>query len=256
MVRARKLTKRAVRDRTREFLIEGTTGIREALDSGIKIELVFLQHPPDRHIAELLEGRTVKPQILEVSSQVMRVISATTTPPGEVAVGRFVDRSPEEILRGTPETSVILADVRDPGNVGTMLRTAWAVGIDAVFLGVGTADLYNPKVVRATAGAMFNVSIARDVEVPWLLDELGERGVKRIAADPRGAKAYDEIDMTGPCAFVFGNEAWGLSPEISSRVDEKGLIPMHGSVESVNVAIASAAFMFEAARQRRHRWKT
>ncbi|MGH2690677.1 MAG: TrmH family RNA methyltransferase, partial [Actinomycetota bacterium] len=148
---------------------------------------------------------------------------------------------------------VVLADVRDPGNVGTILRSAWAVGAGAVFLGAGTADPYNPKVVRSSAGALFRVPWARGVALPWVLGGLGVRGFRRIAADPHGGAAYDEVDLTGRCALLFGNEAWGVPEEVVAGVDERATIPMQGQAESLNVGAAAAVFLFEAARQRRRR---
>lgn len=252
VARARKLLKRAVRDRTRRFLVEGVIGIREALRSGAQLEALFVEAAAEDRLEGVLgpiEGPA--PRVFEVSGEVMRSLSAATTPPGAVAIAGFVDVEAGDVLKGGLDLAVVLADVRDPGNAGTMLRTAWSAGAQAVFLGRGTVDVYNSKVVRATAGALFNLPIVREVEVRWLLDELGGRGVKRIAADPRGPVAYDEVDMTGPCAFVFGNEAWGVPEEVERHVDVRASIPMHPSAESLNVAIAAALFLFEAGRQRR-----
>jgi RNA methyltransferase, TrmH family len=183
----------------------------------------------------------------------MASISDATTPQGIVAVAGFVDEDPESLLDRAADLSVVLADVRDPGNVGTILRSAWAVGAGAVYAGAGTADVYNPKVVRATAGALFRVPVARGVAIPWLLDQLGNRGVHRVAADPHAGVAYDDVDLTRRCALVLGNEAWGVPEEVVRRVDERATIPMRGKAESLNVGAAAAVFLFEAARQRRHR---
>jgi TrmH family RNA methyltransferase len=112
-------------------------------------------------------------------------------------------------------------------------------------------DVYNPKVVRASAGALFHVPVAREVAVPWILTELGARNIRRVAADPTATATYDEVDMRGPSALVFGNEAWGLPGEAVAAVDERASIPMSASAESLNVGIAAAVFLFEAVRQRR-----
>jgi TrmH family RNA methyltransferase len=146
---------------------------------------------------------------------------------------------------------VVLAEVRDPGNLGTILRTSWAAGAGGVFLSRGTVDVYNPKAVRASAGALFHVPVAREVALPWILPELGNRDIQRLAADPTALPTYDEVDMTGPTALVFGNEAWGLAEEVAAAV--RASIPMRASAESVNVGIAAAVFLFEAVRQRRRR---
>lgn len=250
--RARKLQKRGLRDRAGKFLVEGASGIREAIMGGPGIEGLFVESPPPPRIREVIDlaGRCGAP-VLDVSPAVMRLISDATTPPGAIAIAPFVDVDSASLLEGPLSLTVVLAGVRDPGNVGTILRTAWAVGVDAVFLGEGTADVYNPKVVRATAGAIFSVPFARDVSILWLLDELGMRGVRRVAADPRAAAVYDEIEMSEPCSLVFGNEASGIPQELAPSVDERACIPMSGKAESLNVGIAAALFLFEAARQRR-----
>lgn len=198
-------------------------------------------------VAAIAESSGVR--TLEVSAAVMRAISDTTTPQGIVAVSGFVDRSAADLL-GSPGFSVVMADVRDPGNAGTMLRTSWAVGADAVFCGGGTVDPYNPKVVRASAGSLFNAPFCREADIPWVLERLGELGVKRIGAVPDARSSYLDVDMTGPVALVFGNESWGVSDEVARRLDVAASIPMPGGAESLNVGIAAAVFCFEARRQR------
>jgi len=192
-------------------------------------------------------------QTFEVSPEVMHSISDADTPPGAVAVAPFVDVDPTQLLDSGSDLLVVLAEVRDPGNLGTILRTARAAGAGGVFLTKGTVDVYNPKVVRASAGALFHVSVAREVAVPWVLTELGARNIRRVAADPTATATYDEVDMRGPSALVFGNEAWGLPGEAVATVDERASIPMRASAESLNVGIAAAVFLFEAVRQRRRR---
>ena len=250
--RARKLLRRGLRDRERTFLVEGATGVEEALSAGAHVETVFVERPAAQRVARVAaRAEEAGVPVVDVTDRIMASISDATTPQGIVAVAGFVDRPVEALLDPAPDLSVILADVRDPGNVGTILRSAWAVGAGAVFLGAGTADVYNPKVVRATAGALFRVPMARGVAIPWLLDELGNRGIRRVAADPHSGVAYDDVDLTGRCALVFGNEAWGVPEEVVRRVDERATIPMRGQAESLNVGAAAAVFLFEAARQRR-----
>ena len=251
--RARKLLRRGLRDRDRAFLVEGVTGLEEALAARARLETVFVEQPASQRVAQVAErAAAIGVPVVEVGDRVMASISDAATPQGIVAIAGFVDQPAQRLVEPTPDLSVVLADVRDPGNVGTILRSAWAVGAGAVFLGAGTADVYNPKVVRATAGALFHVPIVRNVALPWLLDELGHRGVRRVAADPHSGTAYDEVDLTGRCVLVFGNEAWGVPEEVVHRVDERATIPMRGQAESLNVGAAAAVFLFEAARQRRH----
>jgi TrmH family RNA methyltransferase len=249
--RARKLRKRGMRARAREFLVEGANGIAEAFAAGLRPELLFVT---DR-AAALVPGlaRTARVPVHLVSEPVMKAISDAENPPGAVAVVPFVDVDPARLLDTGSDLFVVLAGVQDPGNLGTTLRTARAAGAGGVFLTAGTVDVYNAKVVRASAGALFRVSVAREVAVPWVLAELGSRGFTRIAAVPAAPVSYDEVDMTGRCALVFGNEAHGLPPEVLAAVDAPAAIPMRAEAESLNVAISAAVFLFEAGRQRRRR---
>lgn len=249
--RARKLRKRGLRARAREFLVEGVNGISESFAAGTLPELLFLTEGASEELADL--ARTSRVAIYAVSEAVMRVISDAENPPGAVAVVPFVDVEAEQLIDARTDLAVVLAGVQDPGNLGTTLRTARAAGAGAVFLTEGTVDLYNAKVVRASAGALFRVSVAREVAVPWVLAGLGSRGFRRIAAAPAAPMAYDEVDMSGPCALVFGNEARGLPPDVLASVDDVASVPMEESTESLNVGISAAVFLFEAARQRRRR---
>lgn len=226
--------------------MEGLTGVEEGVRAGTALQEVFIEEgvpfePPD----------TRRLPVHEVSGDVMRRIAATKTPQGIVAVSSYCDVDPGELLGRDPSLSVVLAGVRDPGNAGTILRTAAAVGADSVFVGEGSVDVYNPKAVRATAGAVFNIPFARGVDVAWLLERFGEGGATRIAADPQSPRHYDEVEMRGRIALIFGNEAWGVPEELDRLVDVRASIPMEASTESLNVAIAAAIFLFEARRQRR-----
>ncbi len=254
VVKARKLKKRQMRERSRHFLIEGTIGITEALATRARLAALFVESGPEgaRAAGELFEAaRRAAIPCFEISPQVMRVISDATTPPGAVAIAPFVDAE-ASLLLGNPGTLVVVVDqVRDPGNLGTILRTAWAAGVRSLFLGEGTVDVYNPKVVRAAAGALFHLRFARELAIRSILHELGNRGVRRIGAAPGAGIAYDELDLTGACALVFGNEIRGLEDEAAAGVDEIAFIPMAGSADSLNVGIAAAVFLFEAQRQRR-----
>jgi TrmH family RNA methyltransferase len=260
-----------MRDRSREFLVEGANGIEEALESGNRLEVLFVSGPTgmasrgtasqgsasqggESQLDGLVEkARAARVQTFEVSPEVMRAISDADTPPGAVAIAPFVDIDPLRLLDSGSDLLVVLAEVRDPGNLGTILRTARAAGAGGIFLSKGTVDVYNPKVVRASAGALFHVAVAREVAVPWVLTELGTRHIRRVAADPTASASYDEVDMRGPSALVFGNEAWGLPGEAVGAVDERASIPMKAAAESLNVGIAAALFLFEAVRQRRGR---
>lgn len=187
---------------------------------------------------------------VEVTQPVMKAISGTATSPGVLALAKYIDCPAMELLSGSLGLVGVLAEVRDPGNAGTILRTCRAAGADAIYVTAGSVDIYNPKFVRASAGALFNVPVARDVDTSWLLAALGKRGFQRIATDPRGEVVYYQINFGGPTALVFGNEAWGIENDVMDLVDIRARIPMAGLTESLNVSIAAAVVLFEAARQR------
>lgn len=222
----------------------------QALESSAPLTTIFVEGT-DEFDGLVRRARAQGVPVLDVAPVVMRAISSTTTPPGIVAICRFIDRDPVALLKDPPGLAVILAGVRDPGNAGTIIRSCAAAGVDAIFLGDTTVDVYNPKLVRATAGAVFNIAFSRNVEIPWLLEELGSLGLNRVAADPEGPTAYDEVDFRRRTALLLGNEAWGVTDEVAAAVDARVSIPMSRSVESLNVGMAATVLLFEAARQRR-----
>lgn len=251
---ARKLTKRGMRDARHEFLVEGARGVNHALSSGGRLSALYLDRSVDPFEELSRSARARRVPVIDVATPVMRAISSATTPPGVVAVCEFVDRRPSDLLAGQLSLVVVLAGVRDPGNAGTIVRSCAAVGVDALFLGASTVDIYNPKLVRATAGALFNIPFARNVEIDWLMEELGNRPLNplnRVAADPKGEVLYDQVDLRQPTALVLGNEAWGVTPGLARACDALASIPMIGPVESLNVAMAATVLLFEAARQRK-----
>lgn len=258
ILRARRLQKRPGRARAGEFLVEGANGIGEALAARRPLSAVFVSPPaspesggevPAGDLAEAAAAAGAP--VHRVSGAVMAALSGTEEPPGAVAIAPFVDLPASTLLDHGGDLFVVLDRVRDPGNLGTVLRAAWAAGAAGVFLSGSAVDLYNPKVVRASAGALFRVPVAREVAIPWVLAELGSRKIRRIAADPAGRVPYDAVPMVGPCALVFGNEAWGLPPEVLAAVDDTASIPMRAAAESLNVGVSAAVFLFEAGRQRR-----
>jgi len=234
-------------------VVEGVRGVCEALASKAGVGPVFVQEGLEQHAMEaLIDAGLSSVEGVEVTPSVMRAISGTETSPGVVALAKFVHLPARQLLAQPLNLAVVLAQVRDPGNAGTILRTCRAAGADAVFVAKGSVDIYNPKFVRASAGALFNVSVARDVETAWLLSELGKIGLQTIATDPRGEIVYHELDLRGPSAFVFGNEAWGLEggADFGNLMDFRTRIPMAGGAESLNVGVAASVVLFEAKRQR------
>jgi TrmH family RNA methyltransferase len=166
-----------------------------------------------------------------------------------MAVVPFVDVALDELR--TADFLVVCVDLRDPGNAGTVLRSAEAAGVDGVIFCDGSVDAYNPKTVRASAGSLFHVPVVVGGDAVEVLETISGWGVARVGADAHGGTDYTVIDLTRPTALVLGNEANGLSAPAQAALDQTVTIPMQGRSESLNVGMAAAVLCFEVARQRR-----
>ena len=186
-----------------------------------------------------------------VSDEVMKKMSDTQTPQGVLAVVRQYEYTMEEVLEGynseVADTDghaepllLILENIQDPGNLGTMLRSGEGAGVTGVIMSKGTADIYNPKVIRSTMGSIFRVPYIYVDDLPGLVKELNQKGIHTYAAHLKGEKNYDELDYTQPTAFLIGNEGNGLTAETADAAETYVLIPMKGEVESMNAATSSA----------------
>ena len=150
---------------------------------------------------------------------------------------------------------LVLENIQDPGNLGTIFRTAEAAGATGIVLSKDCVDLYNPKVIRSTMGAIFRIPFIYTDDLIGTIDELKREGITVYAAHLKGENSYDMEDYKTACAFLIGNEGNGLPEETAACADRKILIPMEGGAESLNAAVASAVLMFEAGRQRRNKRK-
>ena len=190
----------------------------------------------------------------EMSDTVFAHVSDTKTPQGILAVVRRMEYTTEDILGENPHV-LVLENIQDPGNLGTIFRTAEAAGATGIVLSKDCVDLYNPKVIRSTMGAVLRLPFIYTDDLKGTIDELKREGITVYAAHLRGQNCYDEEDYRTACSFLIGNEGNGLTEEIAACADRKILIPMEGSAESLNAAVASAVLMFEAGRQRRNKRK-
>jgi TrmH family RNA methyltransferase len=246
---AARLKKRALREKEGRFLAEGAQATAEALDAGA-VDSVFHVPSPTGTIHPLVsraEDRGVT--VIAVTEQVMVHLTSTVTPQGILSVARFVDVPMEEVPAASVLVPVLYA-VRDPGNAGTILRSADAAGADAVVFTDTSVDVYNPKTVRASAGSLFHLPVVREVAAQDAVTVLRERGLQVLAATADAVESVYDIDLTGPTAVLFGNEAWGLPAEARALADRAVHIPIKGKSESLNLAAAAALFLFESVRQR------
>jgi len=191
-----------------------------------------------------------------VSGEVMDELAQTVTPQGLLAVCGFVDVPLAEVTAGRkPGLVALLANVRDPGNAGTVLRTADAAGADAVVFADASVDPYNGKCVRASAGSLFHLPIVAGTRLEDAVVTLREAGLRIVAADGRAGRPLDDPEvqarLAGPTAWMFGNEAWGLPPELVALADEPVAVPIYGRAESLNLAAAAAVCLYASARAQR-----
>jgi TrmH family RNA methyltransferase len=233
---------------------EGSKVISVALDAGAPVEAIYYAPQvtaDDRARAVVEQALGAGIRAYELSAGVMERVADTVTPQPLLAIVAFVDVSLEALADAS--LFVVCANVRDPGNAGTVLRSAEAAGADGVVCCDGSVDVYNPKTVRASAGALFHVPVVAGGDVVQVLERLGNWGVHRLAAMAHDGREYTEVDLTTTTALVLGNEAAGVAPRLQPWIDQTVTIPMAGRADSLNVGMAAAVLCFEAARQRRHR---
>lgn len=249
--------KSKVRREEKVYVIEGMKMLREA--PVLQVEEVYVTErfvdgasEDDKEILWRYGAETV-------SEEVMKKMSDTQTPQGVLAVIRQYEYTLEEVIEGynqeCGETAaallLVLENIQDPGNLGTMLRSGEGAGVTGVIMGKGCADIYNPKVIRSTMGSIFRMPFIYVDSVPDMVKELKDKGIHTYAAHLKGEKNYDEFDYKQPTAFLIGNEGKGLTDETADAAETYVLIPMKGEVESMNAATSSAILTFEASRQRR-----
>jgi len=254
---ARRLNKRAFRQRERAFLAEGPQAVAEAFQCGAQVTDLFVTVPArSRHHDLVAEIAAAGIPVHVVSGEVMDELAQTVTPQGLLAICRFVDVPLAEITApGTPRLVALLANVRDPGNAGTVLRTADAAGAHAVVFADTSVDPYNGKCVRASAGSLFHLPVVAGARLEDAVATLRESGLRIVAADGRAGRPLDDpgvqARLAGPTAWMFGNEAWGLPPELVALADEPVAVPIYGRAESLNLAAAAAVCLYASARVQR-----
>ncbi|MCU1523566.1 MAG: methyltransferase [Microbacteriaceae bacterium] len=247
-----KLARREARATTGLFLLEGPQAVAEALTfrPQLVVELYATPTAIERYtdIAQAAVDAGVDVEF--VTEHVLDTMADTVTPQGIVAVCHQFPTSVKDILRSTPTLVAILEEVRDPGNAGTIIRAADAAGADGVIFTGRSVDLYNPKVVRSSTGSIFHLPVAVGAELESVLEKAREAGLTVLAADIKGddlLEARREGLLGRPTAWVFGNEARGLSDEHFALVDRAITVPIYGHAESMNLATAASVCLYESA---------
>lgn len=251
------IAKRKVRDEESLFVCEGFRMFEEAPDNLItevyiedktydEMEESFKKTPSNRLGRAFLKVRTLEDNdvaVEKVTDNVLKKISETKTPQGLVFVLKMPHYGIEDLSGGN---ILILENIQDPGNLGTMLRTAEGAGVSGVLMSKGTVDIFNPKTIRSTMGSLFRVPFLYTDDLEGSIEHLKKDGVRIYAASLQGTKFYDEIAYEGRNAFMIGNEGNGLSDEAVMMADELIKIPMEGKLESLNAAVSAAILLYNA----------
>lgn len=248
-----RLRDRRHRDRTGQFLIEGFREVSRAVDAGVRVETLFLcpalfLGPNEDGLIERINA--VGTEIVELAEAPFRKVSYRDRPEGLLAVAPQFDTALSGLSAGNTPLLLVAESIEKPGNLGTMLRTADAVGADAVIVADATTDPFNPNVVRASTGTLFTVPLAvasTEDSVGWLR----ENHVSIVATTPDTTTEVWDADLTGGVAVVIGAEQYGLSDAWMEAADVRIRIPMAGMADSLNAAMAAGVVLFEAVRQRR-----
>jgi TrmH family RNA methyltransferase len=244
---ALRLKKRAFRERERRFLVEGAQAVGEALSNGSRLSRLYHADPAHPLVER---ARATGVELVHVSEEIVGRLTSTVTPQGLVGVAPFVDVDIASLGEDLSCIAVLHA-VRDPGNAGTVVRSADAAGAGAVVFTSQSVDVYNQKTVRASAGSLFHLPIVRDVDTGAAIAQLRDRGMRVLAMDASGDADLYELDLTDPVAFLFGNEAWGLPEDVAALADATVRLPIAGRAESLNLAAAATICLFEWTRHQR-----
>ncbi|MBS4194946.1 TrmH family RNA methyltransferase [Lederbergia citri] len=232
----KKLLSKKDRDLTGKYIIEGEHLIEEALRTNDVIEIMIQENiqMPDTWIMKN------SPSVTMITADISKIISDTKTPQGVFAVCR----KNEPIIDLTKQIKFLLLDgVQDPGNIGTMIRTADAAGIDVVIMGEGSGDIYNPKVIRSAQGSHFHLPIVTGDLHTWI-ETFKKSGIPVFGTSLEGAVSYKEVSPTDSFALIVGNEGAGVAREILNKTDKNLFIPIFGKSESLNVAVAAGILLY------------
>lgn len=244
----RKLHSAKGRQKHNLFLIEGTHLIETACAVGCSLELVCVTPEWVRRYPQLWQKlRHQELRVESVSPEVLAAIATTVNPDGIIATAPRLQFN--DALIPNLSLGVILERLQDPGNLGTIIRTAVATEVEGVWVSADSVDLDNPKVLRSSAGEWFRLALRVSNDLPSLIKQYQSQGVQIIATLPEAKKTYWQLDFTRPSLILLGNEGAGLSSQLLSLAEEQVTIPLGGQVESLNVAIAAALLLYEYKRQ-------
>ena len=248
MVAAVKLHRHTGRRRAARFLAEGPNLVEAALRRGLVSEVFVTENAAER-FADLLAGAPTQ----LVTERAAKALSDTVTPVGLVAVCTVPDADLEQVLADGPTLVAVPVGVSEPGNAGTIIRAADAMGADAVVLAGPSVDPYNGKCLRASAGSIFSIPVIAEPDTDAALTGLRDAGLQVLATVLDGSVSLDDVDLARPTAWLFGPEAHGLPPDVVELATARVRIPMAGNAESLNIGSAAAICLYQSARASRRR---
>ncbi len=248
VVAAVKLHRQITRRRAQRFLVEGANLIEAASGRGL-IREVFVTEAAAQRYAALLARQDAAVNL--VTERAAKALSDTVTPAGLVAVCELPGLGLDHVLADRPRLVAVGVEIGEPGNAGTLIRTADAMGAAAVIFGGHSVDPYNGKCLRASAGSVFSLPVVVAPDVGAAVAALQVAGLRVLATTVDGELSLDDVELAGPTAWLFGAEAHGLSPELARQADHRVAIPMSGSAQSLNVAAAAAICLYQSARAQR-----
>lgn len=248
--RAKRLATRAFRAESGDFLAEGPQAVREALIEGLARDVFATPDAYERH-ADLPALDSGDAEWHLVDDEVLAHIADAVNPQGIVACCLQVQYELDAVLADSPKLLVVCAEIRDPGNAGSVIRAADAAGADAVIFAGDSVDPWNPKAVRASVGSIFHLPIIVSRDIPGTLGDIRAFGVQILAADGGGDVDLFNAQLDIPTAWLMGNEAWGLPETTRDLADQVVSIPIYGRAESLNLATAAALCLYGSARAQR-----
>jgi TrmH family RNA methyltransferase len=234
-------------------VIEGYKSLTDAVARGASVDAVYVDPAAatDVELGAVRDAASIGAAVFEVHPGVLTRACDTVTPQPVAATVRKLDVTIAELARCRPSLVVVLAGVRDPGNAGSIIRTAAAAGSAAVVLCEGSVDVYNPKTVRAAAGGIFSLPVVVGAVEDEIAGQLRNLGLQVFATASKAGRAHTDTDLSGPVAVILGNEARGLADTVSRTADGVLTIPVAEGTDSLGVAAAAAIICFESSRQRR-----
>jgi RNA methyltransferase, TrmH family len=248
VVAAVKLHRQVARRRAQRFLVEGAHLVEAASGRGL-IREVFVTEAAAQRYAALLDRQDAAVNL--VTERAAKALSDTVTPAGLVAVCELPSLGLEDVLAGAPRLVAVGVEIGEPGNAGTLIRVADAMGAAAVIFGGYSVDPYNGKCLRASAGSVFAIPVVVAPDAGAAVSALQANGLRVLATTVDGELSLDDAELAGPTAWLFGGESHGLSPQLAQQADIRVAIPMSGGAQSLNVAAAAAICLYQSARAQR-----